>query len=391
MLGFLYMPSITHRIADITFRTDSTFPLFRLQRENYAKFRVPANTIPDVKQRFHRVSASLLSEVQKKLRAANAGQGQTHFHVEPDHIAIYDYTRREMDFLYSGSYGGPHEWDIEKHLSITDDSPAAGRFFMYQVKRRDLTAPPLTEREQDRLSQIAEFSPRLIPSMPLLRSPAVRAALQPGMDGIETIKVYIYLGGLSVWNRSKNTVTFFYLEGQEKLRRSPESRLEVELRWLFAMFLPCFSAIMVHASGVIRNGRAAVFLAPDAGGKTTVLEQSPQGLFLSDDQIILRREQARFTAHATPFGAMSSGSCQAPLGALFLLEKAPFFEVQPAKPAEVIAAYWPDPENSARRLPKPYKVRAFDLFYDACHQVPTYRMRFPKDFVDWAAIDAAMA
>jgi hypothetical protein len=41
-------------------------------------------------------------------------------------------------------------------------------------------------------------------------------------------------------------------------------------------------------------------------------------------------------------------------------------------------------------LPKHLKRRAFEVLCDVCYQAPAYWMSFPKDYVDWEAIDAAM-
>jgi len=417
------MFAVTHRIGGITFRTEAALLIPRLEHEGHEKFRVREDAVPDVHHHIHKVPTDLLPSdpqtmdvrkqlsliaqlepedvaspllytplVRDRIHTAQDQRTQTYLDVKQNHVIVYDYAHKVLDLFYTEKYGGPRdERDIEERLRIADGSPVAERFQVHQIKSDSLTAPPLAAEDREHLVRIAEFSPRMIPKLPLLQSPAVRLALQPGIDGAEAMQVYIYLDGLMIWNSSRNRVEFFYPEGGGKSSSNAESRLGVDLRWLFAMFLPQFSAIMVHGSGLIHNHRAAVFLAPDAGGKTTTLEQAKGGPFLSDDQIILRKEGNDVVAHATPFGAMGSGPCQARLGALFALEKAPHFELQLMKPAEMVETYWPDPENPARRLPKPFKVQAFELFCDICHRVPVYRMRFPKDFVDWNAIDVAMA
>jgi hypothetical protein len=159
---------------------------------------------------------------------------------------------------------------------------------------------------------------------------------------------------------------------------------------LLVTFLPQFAGLMVHCAGLIRNDRAALFLAPDAGGKSTVLKRATDGFILSDDQVILRKKEKIFIAHATPLGLMTSGPGSAPLGGIFILHKSDHFALEPLSPLELLRAFWQDPGNLSRLLPKNLKLRAFDLFYDICHQVPVYRMSFPKHYVDWDAIDSVM-
>jgi len=414
----------THRIAGIIFRTESTVWRPWLEEEPFERFRVDDNVVPDVRHRIHKLSthslavdslvrkegqrllrgvhlASVESEspllgapaIQERLRAAQEDRpAQVSAWVEPDHVIVYDFAHRTLDFFYTEAYGGPRDdQGPEERLRFTDGSPAADHFWMHEIELDSLTLPPLTEEKRARFIRIAEISPQVIPRLALLQSPVVRARLQPGLDGVEEMQVFNYLDGLTVWSHTHNTVDYFYPKGGGRLPHDPEARVAFNLRHVFAMFLPQFSAVMVHSSGVVRNQRAALFLAPDAGGKSTVLEHATEGLLLNDDQVIVRREGGGFVAHSTPFGAMNSGPCQARLGALFSLHKAPRFTLRPMRPADLMQKHWGDRDNFASLLPKHLKTQAFDLFYDICHQVPTYQMSFPKDHVDWDAIDAAMA
>jgi hypothetical protein len=89
-------------------------------------------------------------------------------------------------------------------------------------------------------------------------------------------------------------------------------------------------------------------------------------------------------------GNMTDGPIHAPLGGLFVLEKAFHFELAPFSPALLVETYWNEHLNYTFFLPRDLKLQAFDLAYEMCHRVPAYRMRFPQDHMDWAAIDAAM-
>ena len=95
-------------------------------------------------------------------------------------------------------------------------------------------------------------------------------------------------------------------------------------------------------------------------------------------------------AHGTPWGKITGGPQSAKVGGLFLLEKAPRFELHPLKPVDAVEYFWKEHLFYRAFLPKNLRLNAFEVINIACHQAPVYLMRFPEDFVDWDAIDAVM-
>jgi hypothetical protein len=73
-----------------------------------------------------------------------------------------------------------------------------------------------------------------------------------------------------------------------------------------------------------------------------------------------------------------------------MVDQAPYFELTPLEPPDVLQVLWTEHQNYVFLLPKHLKKQAFGVLSEVCYQVPVYRMRFPKDYVDWDAIDAAM-
>lgn len=351
------MLAVTHRIAGTVFRTESNIRLPRLYEEPFERFRVGDDVAPDVRQRIQKVDADRhVPVVQDRMRAVQDRPAQVSVRMETDHAIVYDFACQALDFFYTEAYAGNSDnLEPEERLVIGDRATTTTLFRMHRVSPHSLTTVPLTAEDRRRLVRISEFSPQMIPRLPLLRAPAVQDLLRPGLDGWEEMKVFIYLDGLIVWNLTRDTIDYFYPEGGGKPRADPEARVAVNFRYLFAAFLPQFSALMVHSSGVIRHRRAALFVAPDAGGKTTVLEQAAGGLLLNDDQVIVRKEGNELIAYATPFGGMTSGPCQAPLGGLFVLEKAPHFELTPFKPAALVQSLWDEHRAYTAILPRPLK------------------------------------
>jgi len=93
--------------------------------------------------------------------------------------------------------------------------------------------------------------------------------------------------------------------------------------------------VEVHALGLADNdGNGYLFLGHSGAGKSTTarLWQGEPGVrLLSDDRIILRRQQSQFWMYGTPWhgdaGVASQG--RAPLTAIFILEQAPTHELVP--------------------------------------------------------------
>lgn len=265
---------------------------------------------------------------------------------------------------------------------------------LYRVNL-DLTGmSPTTLKERKDLSWCVHFSPEW-DKMPILRSSEVCDSLEVFRNRPDHVEIRVDDHYVLIRNFLLNQIDIFYCErlGEnmpEARSNMPESVVENNFRQIFATFLPCFTATLLHSSGVIRGDKAALFLAPGGGGKTTVIERSNGERVLSDDQIILRREYDTIIAHSTPLGGITSGPCQAGVGGIFLLDRASRFKLEPISPSDLVRYLWTEHFRYTFSLTKTLKKRVFELFCDTCYTVPTYRMKFSRDFVDWAVIDAAM-
>jgi hypothetical protein len=106
-----------------------------------------------------------------------------------------------------------------------------------------------------------------------------------------------------------------------------ERGLENFLRPLTASYILARGGLLLHAAGVVRDGRAYVFFGPSGSGKTTVTRLSPRDLVLSDDLTLVVHEGGAFRAAGIPFGMAhhhvpdSNGSF--PIAALARLVQSP--------------------------------------------------------------------
>jgi len=262
-----------------------------------------------------------------------------------------------------------------------------------------LVLPPITDEQRESLKIIPGFHPSRWYNSPLLRTREVRQSVEACLERPDLAHVDLRLRRAIIHNFHRSDVQslypsqneiFFGYSSQNK-GQHPEAVTIPPHRNRVAPMLVNFSALILHCSGVVSNGLAALFLASDGGGKSTVLKDFPGQLVLNDDRVILRRAASRIIAHSTPFGRIYNGPQQAPLGSLFLLEKASRFEIIPIPPSEVIKHIWDEHYLIWGILPKALRTRAFELVCDACKQAVTYRLRFSKDGVDWRAIEAAMS
>lgn len=289
--------------------------------------------------------------------------------------------RTESDVLIPQLLGDPFA-----RFRVEDGEPDV-RYRIRQFDPDSLTLPPLDSKERERIVRSVGFPQRWLDN-PLLRSPEIRASVRACLDRPELAHIGLRWNRAIIRNFARSELDFFYPPGERKSFAEP--LILARYRNSLANFLPNFSAVMIHGSGMIRKGIAALFLAPDEGGKTSVVEHSTGEPILNDDHVILRQEGNVVTAHGTPFGPITSGPQQARLGGVFLLEKAPCFDLISVQASEVLQFLWDEHMHVWVVLPKSLRLRVFQILYEACHRAAVYRMRFPKDYVDWDAVDAAM-
>jgi len=160
------------------------------------------------------------------------------------------------------------------------------------------------------------------------------------------------------------------------------------LRIVHTLLLSRARGFLLHASSVVRNGRAFLFTGPSGVGKTTIARLAPDdAVVLTDEISYVRQVGGRYMAYGTPFAGELSDSGEpvsAPVAAVFGLAWAadPSHE-RLAEGAAVqmlmrnILFFAADPALTA------------DLLETACDfadAVPAFRLAFAPDARVWATI-----
>src|ERR1022692_260708 len=103
--------------------------------------------------------------------------------------------------------------------------------------------------------------------------------------------------------------------------------IDAVLRIVHTLVLARQGGFLMHSASAIRNGKAFLFSGPSEAGKTTISRLAPPDATLLTDEIsYLRPDGAGYIAFGTPFAGelgQPGVNVQAPLNAVYLLEKGP--------------------------------------------------------------------
>jgi len=257
----------------------------------------------------------------------------------------------------------------------------------------DLTYSVLTVNELGTRVSRQEYA-RSVPSIftriywkcPLFHYREVLEYLKANERYLSSTYFVVRASFLIVFNLFHKEIIFFAKENGLKYlgyrQLSPE---------LFSPFFASRGEFLLHSSGVVRDDKAALFLAPDGGGKTTVAKSVPTAAVLCDDQAIIKNEPPRFFAYPTPWGKINGRQVGAPVQGLFFIEKAGSFRITPISPVECITRIWDDNSWKLAFLTAETRLQVFDLVCKTATQIKAYRCETLPGGVDWAVIDECLA
>ncbi|MEB2287013.1 MAG: hypothetical protein OZ934_02765 [Anaerolineae bacterium] len=154
-----------------------------------------------------------------------------------------------------------------------------------------------------------------------------------------------------------------------------------------------------HGAGLQIEKRCHLFLAPSGTGKTTLsMSAQERGLpVLSDEMVFVTKKENHFVACSSPFGRITSGPLEVPLGGIFFLKQGSTTRFSRVNPSQALARAWQDSYyrdtvldlfnqkvRFKNRIVTPAeRLKVFNLWQELFSTIPCFEMEFPIDFDDW--------
>lgn len=160
------------------------------------------------------------------------------------------------------------------------------------------------------------------------------------------------------------------------------------LRIIHTLLLAPEGGFLLHASSAVRKGKAFLFSGVSEAGKTTMARLAPPDVaLLTDETSYVRKVDGRYFAYGTPFAGEfgePGKNISAPIGALYLLKKAPENSIERIDSAEAIQRLLRNVLFFARNADLVRQV--FDSACAFVAAVPVYQLSFVPDQRVWELI-----
>ncbi|HEX5235987.1 MAG TPA: hypothetical protein VFW25_11725 [Silvibacterium sp.] len=164
--------------------------------------------------------------------------------------------------------------------------------------------------------------------------------------------------------------------------------IDTVLRIIHSLVLARRGGLLVHAASCVRNGRAFLFAGVSEAGKTTISSLAPPDATLLTDEIsYLQRGENGFIAFGTPFAgelARPGENIQAPLGAIYLLQKGLENVIEPVRESDAVRLLMENVLFFANDSELVDKV--FESVCKLVRRVPVRRLTFFPDSRVWDLI-----
>ncbi|MCX6558539.1 MAG: hypothetical protein NTW95_14095 [Candidatus Aminicenantes bacterium] len=260
-------------------------------------------------------------------------------------------------------------------------------FYFFLLDQNSHHISRLTKLEKEALSKSIGFPKRWLESKALC-FPQIREVIQNCLIFPELS--FIDLSWKRILIQNFNTNEFYVFYPLEKEKTFSDIAFLAGFRNLIWGSFPKYSSMLMHGASVIIKKKAALFLAPDEGGKTTTISQFNKENILNDDQIVLKKNKKGIHIHATPFGTISCGNKSAPLGGIFLIHKSHFFRIKKANPQKILEFIWNEHMINSIIIPKKMRIDLFNLLYEVVKQTPVYNLYLKKGEVDQKTISQSL-
>lgn len=155
----------------------------------------------------------------------------------------------------------------------------------------------------------------------------------------------------------------------------------------FQFFLGGKEGFFIHASGVIKDGKAHIFAGPPGSGKTTVARLSKGLPVISDDFVCIKRSNGAYRAHSTPWYGRDKDIC-ADITRIYFLQHGnttALNRLDPAGSASEILS-----NSYCNVLHKPLLASILKVVTGVAAVIPCYRMRYCLADPLWKSIERCL-
>ncbi len=155
------------------------------------------------------------------------------------------------------------------------------------------------------------------------------------------------------------------------------------LLFFYSYIVVLYDGFLLHAAGVINDGRGYIFPGRSGSGKTTITELSKGMVILSDDRIIIRKTANSYRVFSTPFwwDFRNASNVSAELHRILLLKQDREVYYKKVGYSEAVSELLTC--TFVRGLLVPYVQHVMHLVSDMVNQTDLYEMHFVRDNSFW--------
>jgi hypothetical protein len=165
------------------------------------------------------------------------------------------------------------------------------------------------------------------------------------------------------------------------------------LLWMyFAQALGERAGCFVHAAALVRHGEGHLFLGGSGSGKTTLAKHCTGCYVLSDDAPIITRKNGECLIYPSPYHQMGPEEVldkdviqmRAKLKGIYFLIKDDQFFLEDVSRAEALLMIIKRYIHFFPYLSKQAKEALFDLLFEVCYKIKSYKLHFRQDQDVWS-------
>jgi hypothetical protein len=222
-------------------------------------------------------------------------------------------------------------------------------------------------------------------------------ALLNGLEFPEDITFYPLKRSCLIRRRSSAKATLLVKSGCRK--RTKLASIYGATYFTTCTALPPLDGLMMHGVGIKRKGAGCLFLGLSGDGKTTIAGLSDLEDVISDDAVIVEKNELSYFLVPTPFDQLScsdqnikiSPSGRTKLSIGFFLEKDTKVYLEKVSPVDSCSFILKNHIHFFRYFSPEIVEKTFYLVTGLCRQTPFYRLHFRKDLSFWSLIEEELS